>query len=220
MTVGKIPCNQCGALIDVPGSANYVTCGSCNTPLAVRRTGSSLYTERVLGPTEIATPETAEKIAIVSTNSAGAESSVLAELGRQNELNRLENELNRLDLDWDRAKEQFMISGRNGVRYLPTKSSSVGGGIMVAVFGVIWTSFACGITGGFSGLQGGDHFGSPPIIGVVFPLFGLLFIGFGIFTSMNAYNKASQYEGAQHRYMGRRRELLDKIDSVRSQLLG
>ena len=52
--------------------------------------------------------------------------------------------------------------------------------VFVVIFGVIWTmiTFAMTATGGFG------------IIGLLFPLFGICFVGFGIYDAYIAYQNA------------------------------
>ncbi|MFN8422482.1 MAG: hypothetical protein U0470_03530 [Anaerolineae bacterium] len=44
--------------------------------------------------------------------------------------------------------------------------------------------------------------------GLLFPLFGIVFVLFGIWSSMNAYDKADSYEDAEADYQHRRAMLL------------
>ena len=41
----SVACNHCGAPLDVPGSAKYLTCNHCGSRLVVKRTSSVSYTE-------------------------------------------------------------------------------------------------------------------------------------------------------------------------------
>ena len=61
----------------------------------------------------------------------------------------------------------------------PSKRSFAGS-VFVVIFGVIWTmiTFAMTATGGFG------------IIGLLFPLFGICFVGFGIYDAYIAYQNA------------------------------
>lgn len=211
----KVPCNECGVEIEIASTTNFATCASCGAKLAVRRTGTSTFTERVAPPTDITT--TPGLVGAVPLPEASTPR--LSELERQSELNRLENELNRLDLEWDREKESYMIMGRYGHRYLPTRGTSLFGGVFITIFGTFWTIFACGITTGFTFRLDGERFGPPPIVSLIFPAFGVLFVIFGIVTSVNAYRKAEQYEHAHQSYLARRRRLLDEIRDVRNERL-
>jgi len=210
MSQENVNCNSCGAALSVTTHVNFVTCSRCNTPLAIRRTSSGTYTERAETTSDVtATPGRPALAPRLSDQPA------LAALQQQTELNRLENELNRLNLEWESEKERYMISGRYGHRYLPEKGSSVGGGCMIAAFGSLWVIFAFGITTGFTWSLDGDDFGPPPIIRILFPMFGVLFVIFGVMSSMRAYNKAEEYERAYDAYQSQHSELLDKIAKVR-----
>jgi hypothetical protein len=110
---------------------------------------------------------------------------------------RQQNELLQLDQDWDRERERYMVTGKHGHRYLPSKGMSVLGGAVVTGFGILWTIFA-------ASFPTMDH--APGVFGL-FPLFGVLFVLFGIGVSVYQYNKAGEYERAEARYRQRRREI-------------
>lgn len=223
MSQEQVNCNQCGATLTISRATNFVTCGSCDTSLTVHRTGFSTFTELTQKPTEITPEPVRESAPAPNVERASGRRDELSELQRQNEVNRLENQLNRLDFEWEKEKEQYMITrrygyGRDGYgygeRYLPTKGGAVGGGIGLTAFGILWTIIAFAITSGFSSGPFEDS-GSPfGIVSVVFPLFGVVFIFMGIVSSVMAYNKAEKYEQARRRYENRRSELMDKIEEA------
>ena len=45
MAVERLTCNSCGAPLEVPSSANYVTCNHCSTQLTIRRQENVTFTE-------------------------------------------------------------------------------------------------------------------------------------------------------------------------------
>jgi hypothetical protein len=202
MSIDRVSCSQCGEQLQVPDTTRYVTCGQCRTSLVVRRSGSSIFTEPVAG----ASP---------APPASRATSPDLRDLQRQQEINRLENELNRLDIDWEREKEGYKVSGRYGHRYLPKKGASVIGGVVITVFGIFWTFMAFGITTGFNRDVPGNGGGGPGFPFTCFPLFGVLFIVVGIGTSVYAYHKAGQYERAEQRYFDRKARLRDQLAKLR-----
>lgn len=116
----------------------------------------------------------------------------------------LQNEIMQLDRAWELERENYMVTGRYGSRHIPTKGSSLFGGIIVAVFGAFWTVMAFSITGA----------GAFGIVSLLFPLFGVLFILFGIGTSIFAFSKASQYEQAFDNYQRQRQQLLSRQRSA------
>lgn len=216
MAPENVNCNQCGAPLEVAAGCNFVTCARCGTPLAVQRTASSIYTVRAETRSDFTTPDLRRSVLPpVEVERSGDTEAELSELHRQNECNRLENQLNRLDFEWERQKEQYMVSGRYGHRYLPAKGSSVAGGLIIAAFGTLWTIFAFGITTGFTWSLSEEVFGPPPIIRVLFPLFGVVFVLIGIGSSIHAYNKAEQYEQAYQAYQRERSRLFNQIEKAR-----
>lgn len=119
----------------------------------------------------------------------------------QKKLEELERqgELNRLDQEWAAERETYMITGKHGARHLPTKTGSVLGGVFLAGFGILWTVFAAGITSDVPESMGFAR---------LFPLFGVLFVCFGVGMSIHSHKKASEYEQAEARYRERRSALL------------
>jgi LSD1 subclass zinc finger protein len=113
-----VRCGGCGAPLEVPHSATFVTCRFCNTALRVQRNESVVFTE-VLQSLEEKTDR------LVETT----------------ELLRLENELHRLDRDWDQQAAKLMVRDKNGSRQPSHTAAAIGGPIAI-VFGVIWTIVA------------------------------------------------------------------------------
>jgi LSD1 subclass zinc finger protein len=166
MKLESVACNNCGAPLDVPEGANYVTCTHCNARLAVRRTEGARFTE------------------------------VLDDLREQVAKLTRQNELEALDRQWDRDRMQFMITDKHGRSHLPVKGMMAVSGVVVVAIGLIWTIIAFGITSG-----------SPFGFARVFPLFGILFMGFGAYACYMGYQKAESYERAHREYQHKRREL-------------
>jgi Short C-terminal domain len=110
---------------------------------------------------------------------------------------KLQNDLARLDREWELDREQYMIQGKYGRRHIPNRGMSVIGGIFMVGFGIFWTATSISMTQGFGGG-----------IDACFPLFGILFILFGIGMCIYTYNQADRYEQAQRAYRRRRAQLL------------
>jgi hypothetical protein len=113
MELESLTCNNCGAPLKVPDSANFVKCNHCETQLAIRRTESATFTEK-LGEIDKTTDQIKE---------------VVTELARQ-------NRIAAIDREWDREKERYMISGEHG-KHLPNETGLIIGGIVFAVIGTI-----------------------------------------------------------------------------------
>jgi DNA-directed RNA polymerase subunit RPC12/RpoP len=191
MQLQSLQCNHCGADVEVSPTTKFATCGHCGSRLAVVRTASSTYTEL------------AEKVDQLSDR-------------MQQHLDRLDrrSELEELDRRWALERENYMVSNKHGAKHIPTRSESAIAGTLVTVFGVFWTVMALGIGGGIGFAFGGFGNGRSPIalIPCIFPAFGVLIIGMGIYQSMNAYDKASRYERAKSRYEAERRRLMASRD--------
>lgn len=125
MKLLTLSCNECGAPLEVPESAKYVTCGYCGARLTVQRTASAVYTE-VLEAIDQRTERLAQDL----------------------ETLKLQNELAQLDRDWDRDREKYMVRGKNGSRTVPATASSVIGVVFVIAFGIfcIGVSVAGGVS--------------------------------------------------------------------------
>jgi hypothetical protein len=137
----------------------------------------------------------AAKAAVLAGEARGAEPEPGVMQQHLDEI-RLQNEVARLDREWELEREQYVITGRYGYRYLPNKTMSVIMGVVIVVFGIFWTVMAFGMVGEVSG----------PFI--LFPLFGVVFIAAGVGMSIYGYNKATAYEKAYQEYQRRRAELL------------
>jgi hypothetical protein len=104
-----------------------------------------------------------------------------------------QNELASIDREWEIKREDYMIRGENGHRYVPTRGMSVVSGVMVVGFGIFW-------------LMTLSSMGGPGGGGLAF--FGVLFICFGIGMSIYSFTKAEAFEDAQNQYRARRKKLI------------
>lgn len=130
-------------------------------------------------------------------------------LSAQLEEVQFQNELAQLDREWEREREKYMIVGRYGQRYLPTTGGSAIGGFVIVGFGVVWTLIASvmafGANQAFS--DHGEGLNPFSIIPCAFPVFGVLFITFGIVLSVNSHKKAGEYRQAERAYQRKREEI-------------
>ena len=149
----------------------------CNANLQVHRSDGGTFTEAVERLTE-----TADSLAQQVEN--------LAE----------RNELAELDRRWEIERRSFMIPSK-GAAHLPTPGFAWAAGIVAILFGGLWTILAISIT------QSAPNVGPFAVAKVVFPLFGLVFIGFGVFNAISAYRLARSYRDSERNYWRRRDEL-------------
>jgi hypothetical protein len=109
-----------------------------------------------------------------------------------------DNELARIDREWEMERQQYLVRTRYGVRTVPTAGMGIGMAIVAGVFGTLWTIMAIAITGA------APAFGPFAVAKVIFPLFGVFFILFGIGFGVYCYKMAQRYEEAFRAYQVRR----------------
>jgi len=180
MELLALTCQHCSAPLQVPPSAKFVTCTHCGSQLAIRHTGSVAYTE-TLEAIDARTERMAEQLDDLHRRTA----------------------IGDLDRQWERQREEFYMQDNDGRKQLPTKGASIFAGVAAAAFGTLWTAVACGM--------GGMGFGNGPgpfkVIGLIFPLFGVVFIAVGLWAAWQGYHKAEAHERAKARYEAERARL-------------
>lgn len=131
-------------------------------------------------------------------------------LAAQLEEVKFQNELAQLDREWELEREQYMVAGRYGHRYIPTAAGSAFGGLLVVGFGILWTVIAF-----IMAVSGSRFLAEHPMAGPaesmipwIFPCFGILFVIAGAVMSVKSHAQAQKYEQAHANYQRRRRELL------------
>ncbi len=119
MKLISLTCNHCGAPLDVPKSAKFVTCAYCSARLAIHHTGGTYSTELLdeIQQTTEALVQDVEKL-------------------------KGDSELDRLDRQWDRDRTQYLTTNKHGTQSVPSKAPIliVTGGVVT--FGVFWTIMA------------------------------------------------------------------------------
>ena len=164
MELISLRCNHCGAPLDVKPSTRFVTCGFCRAQLAVHSSGNSCSTE-LLEELKQTTDMLVRDVAELKGDS----------------------ELERLDRQWERRRQELMVTDKHGNAHIPNKAIAIGGSVFVTLFGVIWTAFTLRLF--------------PPMA-----LFGLVFIGMAIFTGIYSSQKADRYQRERQAYEQQRRE--------------
>ena len=107
---------------------------------------------------------------------------------------KIQNKLERLDREWDMNLRNFMVHGKTG-EHLPTSGGSAVGMIIAIVGGGAFTIFS-------------SNMGAPAF----FPLFGLLFIGIGVFQGISGGSKAQAYEKGKQQYDSKRQQLVRELN--------
>jgi len=132
-------------------------------------------------------------------------SKLLEKIGRQTDemaddlkVIRLQNELEQLDREWESTRQSLMVADKHGNRSEPSAAGSVVGGVVMIVAGIAWTGFAASM-------------GAPGF----FPLFGLLFIGFALFTMIRGASNATQLGSSRSQMQQRRGRLLAELERAK-----
>ncbi len=167
MKLLALSCANCGAALEVPAKVSHLSCEFCGTRLHVHRSGNAVYTEVL--------DDIAKSTSRIEDNT---------------EVIKLQNELERVDREWMLQREHFMVRGKEGHLSVPSKTASIVGAGIMAVFGVIFAMSAPGI--GFVGI-----------------LFTLVAVGMGIY----GLSKAEQYESQHREYAAKRQQLLSQLPS-------
>jgi len=110
----------------------------------------------------------------------------------------LQNDLERLDREWQSRRETLLVRTKEGNVSEPSSAGSMIGGMVAIVFGIFWVGMA-------------SSMGAPSF----FPLFGLVFIGFAIFSMVNGTAKAGAYQNHRSDYESQRQELITRIERER-----
>ena len=168
-----------------------VSCNSCGGPLDITA-GTNYVTCGHCG-SRLAVKRTAssaftESLGEIAENTA-AMTDHLANLNYH-------AELERIDREWEQERRGYLTTTKRGQTIEPNGAGAVIFGVIMAGFGLFWTVMAFSIT---------SHFGG---IANCFPLFGLIFVGFGIWMAVTGPKKAAEFEAARRRHQARRAAVL------------
>jgi hypothetical protein len=133
---------------------------------------------------------------VLSGQASPAETGAAGAMQEHLDALKLQNEVARLDREWELERERYLVAGRYGSRYAPSRGLSVFGGVAMIAFGIFWTAMAASTAGGLRGPA------------TVLPWFGVLVIVCGAYMSVYLFNNANQYERAYQNYQRKRARLL------------
>ena len=125
MPLETIACNNCGAPLEIPAGANFITCNFCHTSLAVHRGDSTSYTE-IIAKVDDRTRKMAGELAQLRYN----------------------QELERIDREWEAERQTYLSKDKNGNAHEPTTFGAVLIGAIAIIFGIFWTCSSAAF-GGF-----------------------------------------------------------------------
>ncbi|MAG93807.1 MAG: hypothetical protein CMJ48_08675 [Planctomycetaceae bacterium] len=159
MNLETLNCNSCAAPLEVAASAEFVTCRHCSTQLAIRRTGSAVFTEEL------------EQLA-----------------GQVRDLIR-EGKIADLDRCWDRNKQHYLVTERDGSKSEPSEARSIVWTVLTTAWILVGTAIAVS--------AGATEF-------LVLGLPGAVIC---VFVGLDGYLKAKNYRAAYRRYLQRRAQI-------------
>jgi hypothetical protein len=114
ISIEELRCNNCGAPLRVPKSANFITCNHCHTQLAVRREATASYTE-ALEHVSRQTEALTEQVKYLT----------------------YQNEVSALDRQWETERQRHMVKDKHGHRHVPGEVSSVIAGGAMGIMGLV-----------------------------------------------------------------------------------
>lgn len=168
-----------------------VTCGSCGASLDVPESADYVNCRHCGSSLHVQRTDSVVFTEVVNTLKQHSE-----RLAENTEMLRLQNELELLDQEWQNESAGLMIRDKHGHQSIPGKTSSAVGAVFIVLFGLFWTIMA----------------------GAMFPpmaLFGILFIGFGIYTTSRAYAMAGRYESLKDLHDEKRAKILTRLRTLR-----
>ncbi|HEY2953393.1 MAG TPA: hypothetical protein VGK40_12465 [Verrucomicrobiae bacterium] len=174
-----------------------LTCQKCGAPLAVAEGVRFLTCNYCHSRLEIVRDESSTHTRLLENLERRS-----AEIVENLEVIKLQNQLERLDREWLLQRDGLMVRDKEGNLREPNAGAGIVGGVIAVIFGIFWTSVA-------------GSMGAP----FPFPMFGLVFIAFALYTVLSNSGKASAYKMARVNYERRRLELLRHLSDAEAQAL-
>ncbi len=140
---------------------------------------------------------TQAKAALLNTASSIPDSGKLEQLTK-------EAELARIDREWELEKQGFNVLSRYGIQQRPTKAGGIGSALFGGAFGAFWTYMVSSMP------SGGSDFTPFSAMRFAFPIFGVIFTLYAIWTGISMYFKAQGYELAEQAYLERRAKVQNR----------
>jgi Short C-terminal domain len=137
------------------------------------------------------------KAVLLNTASSITDSGKLEQLTR-------EAELARIDREWELEKQGFNVLSRYGIQQRPSKAGGIGGALLGGGFGAFWTYMVSSMPSSSSNVTPFNA------MRIAFPIFGVIFTSYAIWTGISMYFKAQGYELAEQAYLERRAKVQNR----------
>jgi hypothetical protein len=198
MQLTPVNCNHCGASLEIPQGARFVTCRYCNSQLQIHRTDSTVTTE-VLQRIDQNTATMAQDLQVI----------------------RHESEVERLDREWQLRQAELLVRDKHGSASPPSAAGGILSAVFMAIIGIVV------LIGGFSFSSNSPKTisvpGNPPItiypehspspdipqpFACIIPLVGVGLLVGAVIMGIHTTSAAGRYEEEYRKYLTRRAELL------------
>ena len=120
MSLIPVACHSCGAPLEVPDQARFVTCRHCGIQLEVKHNESAAWTEQI-DAIEERTEEIGERTEQLVDQVAHLQ---------------LQNAREEIDRQWDRERERFLVRQKNGHQTEPSMFGAIFGALVMAGMGL------------------------------------------------------------------------------------
>lgn len=183
MAIVPLSCANCGAPLEAPEYARFLTCGHCGSRLRQERSGSAVYTELV---------DQVAQVASSARDIAEGVSQIAAH-----------HRIEALDREWEETRQGFVTRDKEGHERDPGDSVVVPVvmGIVTTGFGIFWMGLGFTITAD-----------APFAVAKIFPFFGLIPIVVGLWMVFTGPAKVRAFQQARADYQRRRQALLREIE--------
>jgi len=139
MGLVHLACDRCGADIDLPDDARFVTCRYCEAKLEVQHTDGAAFTRvrAAVARVEKKTEAIADEV---------------KELRAENRALSLRSDLEQLDREWDERRKELMNRSKDGTLTVPTTGAAFAVGALAGVAGLFIALNVNGSEGPLAGL--------------------------------------------------------------------
>lgn len=186
MTLMSFNCNNCGATLEAPESAKFVTCNYCRSHLSITQTSSAVYTEVI--------EEIRDQV---------------CDLQSEVKMLRLQKELETVDLAWKEEEKQYVIGAPSQEVAFASFNRRWTGGLVFICLALVSILFLVMEWMGVLEFEI-ELFGV--VLLSILSCFGLVV---GIWMMVTSRCGQDDYDQAYQRYLERRQVVLDEVNGGR-----
>jgi DNA-directed RNA polymerase subunit RPC12/RpoP len=188
MQLEALSCNNCGAPVDVPQSANFITCAHCGSRLAVKRTETAHYTE------------------VLDRLQAHA-----YKVDRDLQYLRVQNDLLLLDQAWEEESKQYMVRTKGGAPVEPSLGQVITLIIVAGIAILVGIALVCPLINSIRSAVPFNNNNTGLFFSCV-TIMIILMIAATLSGAISAYTKYGTYKSAKASYIARRNALVSYLN--------